>query len=68
IAGQLRSGDLALLKGRTTDHAARLLFAQFGTVKCWDQHCGKTMLCDNGWELGFQPAGEHVPLSLGADV
>src|SRR5579871_3382601 len=52
---ELRSGDVTLLKGRTTDHIARLYFAQLGTVNCWREHCPKTMLCDSCWELGFHP-------------
>ena len=58
---ELRSGDLVLLKGRTTDHAARLFFAQFGTVACWREPCRKTMLCDSCWELGFRPANVPQP-------
>jgi UDP-N-acetylmuramoyl-tripeptide--D-alanyl-D-alanine ligase len=52
LRGELRAGDLVLLKGRTTDHAARLFFAQFSTVKCWKHYCSKRMLCDICWELG----------------
>lgn len=52
---QLRSGDLMLLKGRTTDHAARVLFAQLGDIACWKPYCRKTTLCDNCWELGSRP-------------
>lgn len=48
---ELRSGDLMLLKGRTTDHAARIFFAQLGEVGCWKDYCRKTMLCDNCWAL-----------------
>jgi UDP-N-acetylmuramyl pentapeptide synthase len=65
---ELRSGDLVLLKGRTTDHAARLFFAQCGSVSCWRDYCRKTMLRDMCWELGFQPSGEFMPPSLGARV
>jgi UDP-N-acetylmuramoyl-tripeptide--D-alanyl-D-alanine ligase len=49
---ELRAQDLVLLKGRTTDHVARLFFAQFGPISCWKSHCPKTMLCDECWELG----------------
>ena len=49
---QMGEGDLVLLKGRTTDHVARIFFAQFGTVSCWKIRCPKTMLCDECWELG----------------
>jgi UDP-N-acetylmuramoyl-tripeptide--D-alanyl-D-alanine ligase len=65
---ELRGGDLVLLKGRTTDHAARLFFAQCGTVECWRAYCRKTMLCDTCWELGFRPSGEFIPPSLGTRV
>jgi UDP-N-acetylmuramoyl-tripeptide--D-alanyl-D-alanine ligase len=43
---ELRSGDLVLLKGRTTDHLSRLFFAQFGQIGCWKEHCHKTIVCD----------------------
>lgn len=49
---ELRSGDLVLFKGRTTDHLARVFFAQFASVACWKPRCPKTMLCDECWELG----------------
>lgn len=52
-----RPGDLILLKGRTTDHMARVFFAQLGEVRCWRRECRKTCLCDECWELGFTPAG-----------
>jgi UDP-N-acetylmuramoyl-tripeptide--D-alanyl-D-alanine ligase len=47
----LRNGDLVLLKGRTTDHAARIFFALTGNAGCWKEYCRKTMLCDNCWSL-----------------
>lgn len=68
LRAELRSGDLVLLKGRSTDHAARLFFAQCGTVECWRDYCRKTMLCDMCWELGFRPSGDFIPPSLGAHV
>ena len=52
---ELKSGDLMLLKGRTTDHAARIFFAQLGPVGCWKAYCPKTMLCDICWELEITP-------------
>lgn len=51
---ELREGDLALLKGRTTDHVARIFFAQIGSVKCWKDYCSKRMLCDTCWQLGLR--------------
>jgi UDP-N-acetylmuramoyl-tripeptide--D-alanyl-D-alanine ligase len=65
---ELRAGDLVLLKGRSTDHAGRLFYAQCGSLGCWDDYCRKTMLCDACWELGFQPSGDFVPSSLGRMV
>lgn len=38
---ELREGDLVLLTGRTTDHMARLLFAQVGDVACQRARCPK---------------------------
>jgi UDP-N-acetylmuramoyl-tripeptide--D-alanyl-D-alanine ligase len=52
LKDELRAGDLMLLKGRVSDHVARLFFHQFGTVECWKKTCSKTMLCDECWELG----------------
>jgi UDP-N-acetylmuramoyl-tripeptide--D-alanyl-D-alanine ligase len=51
LEAELRSDDLVLLKGRTTDHAARLFFAQLGPVGCWKVTCPKRMLCDSCWRL-----------------
>jgi len=53
---ELGEGDLMLLKGRVSDHVARLFFHQFGTVGCWLETCPKTMLCDECWELGVSQA------------
>jgi UDP-N-acetylmuramoyl-tripeptide--D-alanyl-D-alanine ligase len=46
LAGELREGDLVLLKGRTTDHLSRVFFAQFGPIGCWKTRCRKTINCD----------------------
>lgn len=46
LAGELREGDLVLLKGRTTDHLSRVFFAQFGPIGCWKTVCHKTINCD----------------------
>jgi UDP-N-acetylmuramoyl-tripeptide--D-alanyl-D-alanine ligase len=56
VRGLLRPGDLMLLKGRTTDHATRIFFAQLGDVACWKDYCSKRMLCDTCWELGASSA------------
>lgn len=52
LAFALGPGDLVLLKGRTTDHVARLYFALLGPIKCWKVRCTKRMLCDVCWKLG----------------
>ena len=52
---ELRPGDLALIKGRTTDHMARIYFGQLGPVGCWKEYCSKLMLCDICWELDITP-------------
>jgi len=56
LAGELRQGDLVLLKGRTTDHLTRLFFALLGEIKCWLPYCEKYMECDICWELGLARA------------
>lgn len=53
LGRELRDGDLVLLKGRGSDHTARLFFAQLGKVACWKEYCEKRMLCDTCWELGI---------------
>ena len=42
----LQEGDLVFLKGRTTDHLSRVLFAQFGDIDCWKHNCSVRRLCD----------------------
>jgi UDP-N-acetylmuramoyl-tripeptide--D-alanyl-D-alanine ligase len=46
LKSELRSGDLVLLKGRTSDHVSRVFFAQLGNIRCWKQKCRKMILCD----------------------
>lgn len=64
LRGALRDGDLVLLKGRTTDHAARIFFAQLGEVGCWKEHCPKRMLCDICWELDVTPAQSRLAVPV----
>ena len=52
LRAELASGDLVLLKGRTTDHVTRIFFAQLGPIKCWQKQCFKRILCDFCSELG----------------
>lgn len=51
LKSELRSGDLVLLKGRTTDHLSRVFFTQFGTIGCWKTKCSKRIVCDLCEEL-----------------
>jgi UDP-N-acetylmuramoyl-tripeptide--D-alanyl-D-alanine ligase len=53
---ELREGDVALIKGRTSDHVARLALAQVGQVTCWRTSCRKRTLCDHCWHLGLSPS------------
>jgi UDP-N-acetylmuramoyl-tripeptide--D-alanyl-D-alanine ligase len=46
LAALLKPGDLVFLKGRTTDHVTRVLFAQFGEIGCWKDKCSITRVCD----------------------
>lgn len=57
---ELKPNDLMLLKGRTTDHAARIFFAQLGEVGCWKEYCPKRMLCDICWELDVTPEQQRM--------
>lgn len=46
IASLLRDGDVALLKGRATQHLSRALFAQLGGIGCWKSRCHRRIACD----------------------
>ena len=56
-------GDLVLVKGRTTDHMARLFHAWVGPIDCWKEYCPKRMLCDECWELGAWPQDSVAAMS-----
>ncbi|MEW6752944.1 MAG: UDP-N-acetylmuramoyl-tripeptide--D-alanyl-D-alanine ligase [Candidatus Latescibacterota bacterium] len=51
----LRPGDVVLLKGRSTDHLSRIVFALQGTVGCWRTRCDRRILCDLCDQLEAQP-------------
>ncbi len=53
LASELRSGDLVLIKGWTSQHLERLVFQQVGGVRCWLRSCHKTIQCDTCWRLGL---------------
>jgi len=50
-----RPGDLILLRGRGTDHVARVYFRMLGSVRCKRVKCPLMMLCDRCPKLGFKP-------------
>lgn len=46
LEGELRSGDLVLLKGsHKVDHLQRILLARSGEVACWRDRCGVNSFC-----------------------
>jgi len=51
LKSTLRSGDLMLLRGRTTDHITRVYHAQLKEVSCWKTHCTERNICDHCSEL-----------------
>jgi UDP-N-acetylmuramoyl-tripeptide--D-alanyl-D-alanine ligase len=64
LAATLEDGDLVLVKGRTTDHLSRLIYAQFGPIGCWKLRCRKTITCDFCEEL--RPSSRLPELAAGA--
>ncbi len=63
LKGHFGEGDLVLVKGRTTDHLARLFYAWVGSIDCWKEPCAKRMLCDECWELGARPQDSVAAMS-----
>lgn len=49
----LASGDLVLLKGRTSAHISRAYLGLIGELACDLQTCGNQFLCDRCPKLGF---------------
>jgi len=52
VRNELRKGDLVLLKGRTSNHLTRILYALVGDIRCKRPVCPETFLCDICWRLG----------------
>jgi UDP-N-acetylmuramoyl-tripeptide--D-alanyl-D-alanine ligase len=63
LRGCLKTGDLLLLRGRSTDHMARLFHALVGNVQCWRDDCNLTILCDRCPRL-FAENGVSLPIPL----
>ncbi len=51
---ELRSGDLALIRGQGFQHLARLSFLLEGTIACTRENCDKRNLCDICPKLQFR--------------
>jgi len=58
LKSELGDGDLVFVKGRTTDHLSRVVFAQYGSIGCWTTSCRIHRVCDicdllrPGFDLG----------------
>jgi hypothetical protein len=46
LKSELREGDLIFVKGRSTDHLSRVVFAQYGSIGCWATSCRIHRICD----------------------
>jgi len=55
LRGELRSGDLVLLRGSGTRHFERIYFRLIGTIGCAISNCPIIPLCDYCSELQFRP-------------
>ncbi|MCW5983156.1 MAG: hypothetical protein KIT09_34015 [Bryobacteraceae bacterium] len=64
LRAELRSGDLMLLKGRSTEHVSRIFWAQLGSIRCWKEYCPKRMLCDICWELDVTPEQRRLASAI----
>jgi UDP-N-acetylmuramoyl-tripeptide--D-alanyl-D-alanine ligase len=69
LRNELRNGDVALIKGRTTDHAGRIFFGLLGPIECRKNYCPKRLLCDFCWELGISEEDRKKarPLAVSGD-
>jgi UDP-N-acetylmuramoyl-tripeptide--D-alanyl-D-alanine ligase len=54
LKGDLRAGDLVLIKGQSNHHLARIYLGLIGEVTCVRASCDKGILCDSCPELGFE--------------
>jgi UDP-N-acetylmuramoyl-tripeptide--D-alanyl-D-alanine ligase len=54
LKGELRSGDLALIRGQGFQHLARLSFLLEGTIACTRENCDIRNLCDICPKLQFR--------------
>jgi UDP-N-acetylmuramoyl-tripeptide--D-alanyl-D-alanine ligase len=48
LSDTIRSGDLVLLKGSgPADHLERIMLCRDRSVRCWLEHCGRVIGCDD---------------------
>lgn len=67
LQSDLRDGDLALLRGISTEHLSRLYFSLIGSVACRKSRCPMRRPCDECSELGFRPHSEQKVTSTCAE-
>ena len=67
LRGELRPGDLLMLKGSgASDHLERILLEHETTVRCWRAHCGLVIACDGCELLGCAAEpGDVLPAKCG---
>jgi hypothetical protein len=65
LKGELREGDLALLRGQTYQHLGRICHLLEGSIACERMHCDRRILCDDCSELKFRRAstGAATPVA-----
>ncbi len=62
--GNLRDGDMVLLKGSNkADHLVRLFLDRFNRVQCWESRCGLVRFCDQCSRL-YEPPSENIKFNF----
>lgn len=66
LRGELRAGDVLLIRARGQFHMERLYFAQLGAIRCWMSRCSYVRGCDSCRHLGFvmDPPAENKEAAL----
>jgi hypothetical protein len=54
LKSELRSGDLALIRGQAFHHLGRICYLLEGAIGCTRTHCDRHILCDNCDLLKFR--------------
>lgn len=64
LKGELRKGDLVLLKGSAkADHLVRLLYDRYQPVQCWEDQCGLNQFCGGCPKLYQAPPQATISLT-----